>query len=115
MKTKALFLLVLPALLVLTSCTNSVEEDVVSQPDPNPNPVVKISFATQVKPIIDNNCTSCHNGSQFPDLRTYSGIKASASSVSARVANKSMPIGGSLSQQEIDIIVNWVKEGANNN
>lgn len=119
MKTRAFILrgfTVLCLSIFMFSCSESVEEQIVTpDPDPVPDPVATVSFRTTVKPIIDNNCISCHNGSRSPDLRTYAGIKASASSVSARVANRSMPQGGSLSQEQIDNIVNWVNQGALDN
>lgn len=121
MKTKAFILRVFTVLclsILTVSCSESVEEQVVTadpDPVPDPDPIATVSFRTTVKPIIDNNCVSCHNGSRFPDLRTYAGVKASAGSVSARVANRSMPQGGSLSQEQIDNIVNWVSEGALDN
>ena len=42
------------------------EEDVDPNPDGEP-----ISYATQVQPIFDNKCVSCHNtGGTAPDLTT---------------------------------------------
>jgi hypothetical protein len=73
-----------------------------------------ISFENSIQAIITNNCATsgCHNGSIFPDLRSFSNIQARASSIKARTANKSMPRGSTLSQEQIDIIACWVDDGA---
>ena len=73
--------------LFISSCTNHVEEeeeiiienptDPIDPTDPvdptDPDPAT--SFLTDVKPIINNNCVTCHGGSRFPDVRTYDKIK----------------------------------------
>jgi len=73
-----------------------------------------ISFINDIKPIIENNCavTGCHNGSQFPNLTSYSGIMNSANEIKNRTGSKSMPLGGSISQSEINAIKCWVEDGA---
>ncbi|WP_166964567.1 hypothetical protein [Yeosuana marina] len=68
-----------------------------------------------IKPIIDNNCVSCHNGSQFPDLRTYQGVSVNSEIVKEQVINRTMPIGGVLSNEEINLIKCWVENGSLNN
>ncbi len=98
--------------LILVSCDNNVEEQITETiVECNPD----TSFATQVKPIIDNNCIECHNGNQFPDLRNFEGIRNNASRVRAQVVSRRMPIGGSLSNEEIEIIRCWIDSGALNN
>ncbi|WP_281989471.1 c-type cytochrome [Aquimarina aggregata] len=74
-----------------------------------------ISFATQVKPIIDNNCITCHGGNQAPDLRTFAGISANAERVKDQVTTRRMPLGGSLSNEQIETIRCWVENGGLNN
>ena len=73
-----------------------------------------ISYENSIKGIIEKSCaiTGCHNGSISPDLRSFSNIKARASSIKSRTANRSMPRGSSLSQQQIDMIACWVDDGA---
>jgi uncharacterized membrane protein len=95
-----------------SSCENYVEdyqEIIVKECDP------QISFINDIKPIIDNNCVSCHNGNQFPDLRTYNGISANSRIVKEQVVNRTMPIGGSLSNEEIELISCWIDNGSKNN
>lgn len=80
-----------------------------------------ISFANEVKAIIDTNCavSGCHNGANG-ESRNYSvfqTLKNSASSVKERTANKSMPPAGktALTANEIAKIACWVEDGAANN
>jgi mono/diheme cytochrome c family protein len=81
----------------------------------NPGNGETFSFATDVKPIIDANCIQCHNGSQFPDLRDFSKISANKLIVKNAVSNRRMPLGGSLTNAEINAIVGWIDSGALNN
>ena len=76
-----------------------------------------VSFSATIEPIIQTRCaiSGCHNGSRFPDLRTFSSIQTNASRIKARTGNKSMPQGSSLSQEQIDAIACWVDDGALNN
>ncbi|WP_296385340.1 cytochrome c [Winogradskyella sp.] len=105
------FVLIISCVIV-SSCESYVEDDFqVSIQDCDPN----TSFINQVKPIIDNNCVSCHNGNQFPDLRTYNGVSTNSEIVEQQVVNRTMPIGGSLTNEEIDLITCWIENGSLNN
>ncbi|WP_298540165.1 cytochrome c [uncultured Aquimarina sp.] len=98
--------------ITLFSCETNVEEDsdiIIESCD------TTISFAASIKPIIDSNCISCHGGSQFPDLRTYDGINNNSARVRTQVVNRTMPQGGSLSNEEIELIRCWIESGALNN
>ncbi|MCX8489943.1 MAG: 2-polyprenyl-6-methoxyphenol hydroxylase, partial [Cyclobacteriaceae bacterium] len=73
---------------------------------------------SQIKPIIDTNCaiSGCHvSGGIRTDLSQLSVIQSSASSIKTRTGNKSMPIGRTLTQAQIDQIACWVDDGALNN
>jgi uncharacterized membrane protein len=108
----------------LFSCEYHTEEDIIAieisnEDDGNGNnegtPGAAATFSANVKPIIDSRCVSCHNGSRFPDLRTYDGIKNSAAIVKSEVSSRSMPQGSSLTNAQIQAIVSWVDDGAQNN
>lgn len=103
-------------LILFFSCETNVEEDTVIEDmmGMEVEPCAP-SFANDIKPIIDSNCISCHNGTQFPDLRTYQGVSTNAGIVKIQVVNRTMPIGGSLTNDEIDLISCWVDNGAPNN
>lgn len=106
--------------ITITSCT----KDVGPNPDLVPketNPCDSITFTTQIKPIIDNQCVNCHSaGGQSPDLSTYSLLKAQVDGgrIKARVIDQNpspMPPAGNLSSEELNSIKCWLDAGAPNN
>lgn len=76
-----------------------------------------VSFAQSISPIIANNCAlaACHGGTQFPDFRVFSNIQNNAQIIKTRTQNKSMPLTGSLTNEQIDLIACWVDDGAIDN
>lgn len=78
-----------------------------------------ISFASQIKPIIDTKCAipGCHNGDNGANRNwtVFANVKENAASIKTRTGNRSMPQTGSLTQEQIDIIACWVDDGALNN
>ena len=105
------------------------------------NVFAQVDYSTQIQPIFDNNCISCHidGGTYFGglDLSSYSLVMEGGSSGNTIVPfdhsnselfnritldesdNEFMPQNGtSLSQSEINLIAQWIDEGAlqeNNN
>ena len=95
----------------------------------------QVDYATQVQPIFNANCTSCHGSNGGVDLRSFSALMSSvgnnygtnvvvpgnpdASGLVDKIENanpqfgNSMPPNGSLAQTEIDMIRLWISEGAN--
>ena len=95
----------------------------------------QIDYTTQIQPILNNNCTTCHvNGGTYfggLDLSSYSDIIDGGSSGNTVVPynhensllytritlpqgdQEFMPqYGAPLSQSDIDLIVDWINEGA---
>lgn len=99
--------------ITVISCERNVEEEVDLVIDDQCDP--EISFSVSIKPIIDANCIACHGGNRFPDLRTYEGISTNASRVRTQVVNRTMPQGGSLTNEQIELIRCWIENGALNN
>ena len=102
--------------------------------DPDPDPVV--SFKDDVNPIIAERCAvgGCHDNvaSGGLNLTTYDNFKKGGKSGAAFVAEDAdnslvvkyikgekqpqMPIGGNpLNADEIQLFVDWINEGAENN
>jgi hypothetical protein len=123
-----ILLLVVMAAFLATSCKYDwiiPEEVPVIDPD---DPSQQISFSTQILPIFSgNNCTSCHNGSQIPDLRDD---RAYAAINTTRYINKSEPQQSRIytvahpdlnnhyrkyTATQAAVILAWIQQGAKNN
>lgn len=107
---KTSFLLL--TLVIFSACLTNVEEEGIIE-EPISEEIV-ISFAKDVKPIIDVNCASCH-GPNSPNLTRFGSIKENAASIRTQVDTRRMPIGSSLTTNEITTILNWIDDGALDN
>ena len=115
-KIRKELLIILLSVFFASCLTNVEEEDIIDDDVVIVDPCEDITFAKNVKPIIDANCIQCHgSGGTSPNLTSYSLISTSANSVKSEVASRRMPQGGSLTQAEIDAIVCWVESGALDN
>jgi hypothetical protein len=86
-----------------------------------------VSYSNDVLPIIDSNCAivgngGCHNGGNGANLdwRVFTNVQSRALQVKDRITRASgspghMPMGGSLSDDQIRLMVCWVDQGAQNN
>ncbi len=94
----------------------------------------QVSYNNQIHPIFNTNCTSCQvgGGAATLDLTSYDGVMSGGVSglsiISGDNENSelyiriilpegtagSMPPNDPLSQEEIDLIGDWINEGANN-
>jgi uncharacterized membrane protein len=104
--------IVLLMTIPIFSCQYEKEDEILTEISPE---APEISFINDVKPIIDNSCLQCHNGSQFPDLRTYESIYQNTGKIKSEVVARTMPIGGSLTSKEIQAISDWIDSGAKDN
>jgi len=84
-----------------------------------------MSFASNIRPIIQNSCQGCHSGtapSGGINLSTHNGVAAVANNgrlygaVARQPGFVAMPFGGNqLPQCSIDKIKSWIDAGAPNN
>lgn len=110
--------LIFATFLFTISCTNNSEDDLT-------NPIVlgNTKYSVNVKPIIDNNCISCHgatpsNGAPM-SLVTYAQVKDAVQNrgLLDRISRTQgapgmMPfLGTRLPQSTIDLIVDWNTDG----
>ena len=77
--------------------------------------LTKVSYISDVKPIMDARCLSCHGAGNFPELKNYTDVSNHAAMVKSEVASGSMPKGAVLTPAQIKSIVDWVDEGALDN
>ena len=73
MKINPFFLVAL--CLIISSCTNTSEKDLIEQI----NPTEPITYSEHIKPVFDSNCITCHsspaiNGAGV-SLTTYNNVK----------------------------------------
>ena len=87
-----------------------------------------VDYNSQIQPIWDNSCGNCHLGSSLGglNLSNYNNLMSSntvvpgnyqSSELYDRITRSEsqagdMPPTGSLSQEEIDLIAQWIQEGA---
>jgi len=82
------------------------------------NEVSEVSYADQIRPIIDTNCqiSNCHGDNiSIPTFATYSDVVAKADDIKFRTSSGSMPPVGPLPNDQIQLIADWVDQGAPNN
>jgi cytochrome c5 len=96
------------------------------------NTSASVSFANQVFPILNTYCVECHGGQRTREglnLTTYDGLIAGSDNGAVIIAgngNESLFIdlivqgempsrGAAPSSEEIQILIDWVNQGALNN
>lgn len=87
----------------------------------------EVSFDVDVQPVIDAKCAivgdgGCHNGGNGPSLdwRVFDNFQAHANDVKDRITRPAgtsghMPKVGSLTDDQIKLLVCWVEQGAQDN
>ena len=94
----------------------------------------QVDYTTQIQPIFNANCTSCHGSNGGVTLTSFSALMSSvgnnygtnvvvpgdpdASGLVDKIEpnpqfGNRMPTGGQLDQSDIDLIRQWISEGAN--
>ncbi|NQT25002.1 T9SS type A sorting domain-containing protein [candidate division KSB1 bacterium] len=95
--------------------------------------LAQVDYGTEVQPILNSKCGQCHGGSSGVTVTSYSATMASVGALygtlivmpgdtgASPLWNKinpnpqygnRMPAGGTMSQDNIDIIGQWIVEGA---
>ena len=94
--------------------------------------ISQIDYESEIQPIFDVHCTTCHiyGGAAALNMSSYQGVLSGGVSGQAVIAGDhtnsllyirvtlpigtdgSMPPNNPLSQSEIDLIVQWIDEGA---
>ena len=110
--------IIFSTILFCISCSNNSEDDLIE-------PIVlnTTKYTKDVKPIIDNNCISCHgttpsNGAPM-SLVTYAQVKDAVQNrgLLERISREQgasgmMPnLGTRLPQSTIDLIIDWNTDG----
>jgi len=127
--------LALAGVLALAGCSDEGADPVA------PVPPAEVSFAAQVQPVFNANCTGCHgqDGNGGLDLREgqaygnlvevasqgYPGQRVAAGDPDSSVLHRKlnglsgvggqMPLGGALPESDRNLIRDWISEGAKDN
>ena len=108
---KFLVVLLLSSVFILPFCTSSKKTARSSAP--------KISYMTDVQPIVSTNCTPCHfppKGNKKP-YDTYAAVKGDIDSIIVRISKNPgekgfMPVKHpKLSDSLIHVFVQWKQDG----
>jgi hypothetical protein len=98
----------------LTSCRKDKVENY-----PNVNCSDTISFNNEILPLIQNNCTGCHDNQNGYTFTNHSNISANSNAIIGSMRNNGyqlMPKGGpALDDSIIRRIECWVNQGKLNN
>ncbi len=104
--------------VLLVGCTNDSESDLVTPPDQG----TEVTYNSQIRAIINNNCLGCHsdptrNGAPFP-LANFEQVETRAlngqlmRAISRQTGEpRAMPPSGRLPQATIDLVQQWIDEG----
>jgi len=103
--------------IVLIGCASDSQSDLIDLIK-----VGKVTYTTDVKKVIDDNCIVCHNSGLNPiapfPLETYNQVRGKAENgplltrIQLPAGDPSiMPKTGKMPQQLIDIIVAWADQG----
>lgn len=122
-----------PATLAVVKIETATAATVAVQPtDTTAENTPPVNFSTQVFPILNNYCAKCHGGGRIRaglNLTTYNGLIDGSNNGPVLMpgnANQSLFIklieqgkmpkdGNSLSSEELQILIDWVNQGALNN
>ncbi|HJN69613.1 MAG: hypothetical protein QF859_02350 [Candidatus Marinimicrobia bacterium] len=117
----------------LDGICDTCEDGVIVDNDANDDEICDISYLTQIQPIFDASCTSCHGGSGSLSLTSYENLMLGNSNNGPVVnagngansliiqklrgtAGSQMPMGDCcLNDESIDLIETWIDEGAQDN
>lgn len=112
--TMKLFVPVL-GFLMLMSCDTKTYEDISDN-----TPITEtVTYNKQVKTVLQNNCLACHSASgaaSYYPLSDYTAAKNAIDNIIDRIQRANgdplkMPQGGTLSQDNINMIIKWKADG----
>ncbi|WP_027394968.1 hypothetical protein [Aquimarina latercula] len=122
MKTIKLIPLLFLAFFMI-NCANDSEDDLIDVID-NPDPIGDgsvITYTANIEPIIQSSCVGCHadppvNGAPFP-LINFTQVSQRAGGILNRMSRQNgaagaMPPSGRLPQSTIDLVDQWIADGA---
>lgn len=123
-KTKILLALILTVTGFVIGCNKEAGQSSTDQgntPPTNSCEGVNAKFTTDIFPLVQTRCATgggCHGSgsSNGPgEMNNFSQIKNAAINIKSAVESGRMPLGGSLSNTQIQLISCWVDSGSPDN
>jgi hypothetical protein len=124
---KKLILSLIFVAVILTGCYYDSEEALYGQPGSGECDISVTKFSTEIKPILQTNCLSCHSNTAAIasgggiKLQDYADVKVVATNgrlvgaIEHKAGYVAMPKdGGKLSDCNILVINTWITKGALN-
>ncbi|MGE8427117.1 MAG: c-type cytochrome [Sphingobacterium sp.] len=108
--------------LSFSACTKKQAQELTSNPDNGTETVtvLNVSYTNFSKALFETKCSSCHATGRSASARwTFSGYTSVKDNI-AKINNavlvaKSMPLGGSLTAKEIELLDAWIKRNSPEN
>jgi mono/diheme cytochrome c family protein len=123
-KAKALLCIITGSIVLVIGCSKS-SEDKLTPPDPPSCDTANMTYSTDIKPILQANCYSCHgngNAEGGRSLGSYESVKDAVEdgnligTITHAAGYPPMPQGGAkLSDCDINKIKAWINSGSSNN
>jgi hypothetical protein len=112
MKALKIIFILMITFYVVFSCDSATYDEISGE-------VTNPTYTSNVKPIIVNNCLSCHSqvGAQYPTMETYLQVREATEKgdVICRIDDQScgavMPQSGRMPQTNINNIRKWAANG----
>ena len=70
-----------------------------------------LSYQSDIKPMMDLYCASCHTNNKRPELSSYSATVAGADASLRTMQDGSMPRGGEMPPDQIEKFQSWIAAG----
>ena len=110
------------AILSFSACTKKQAQELSTNPDNGTETVTaqNVSYTNFSKALFETKCSSCHGAGRSASGRWtfngYTSVKDNITRISnAVLVTKSMPLGGSLTAKEIELLDAWIKRNTPEN
>src|SRR4051812_39550980 len=123
-KARALLCLISGSIVLAIGCSKTSEDKLITTTPPPSCDTVNMTYSTDIQPILQANCYSCHGNGNIEGgitLDTYPSVKNVSEggeligTITHAAGYPPMPDGGGkLSDCDINKIKDWINRGASN-
>ncbi|WP_286862345.1 MULTISPECIES: c-type cytochrome [Sphingobacterium] len=106
--------------IALTACTKKQAQELSPDDEEETVTAANVSYINFAKALFETKCSSCHAPGRGASAKWtfsgYSSVKDNSTRINnAVLVTKSMPIGGSLTVKEIELLDAWIKRNTPEN